>query len=418
MSEHEKIYSNSSPEDKELTLAALPSHTHPMLEIVDAMISKDKIKSSVSTAVTEQDETAFMEMVRTTLLPWQEEQILTVPAVHETQTEIMALHWHPEFVPIPLVRQRMAKMFPNAEEEICIPTQHNQLLSIDGYAGVEVDCYSSAFNLKVQLLCHFKTSRLEQAHTFKNMLGHTASYRSSQLYLLLNTLASALQKNKAHQLVQKVVRDNGFEHTEVEFTARLAAKLTALIDKYHHAIDPGCFKNKMVRDMLDAQHGLYDKILIGKAQAYAREIKREVKNIFPTGYYYKTEEIIEETRSLGGAVIIPHPEEFWPILLADYDVDGYEVWNPQSRQYTEFLISVLTRQNQRRGRRRKKILLCMGDDCHLSEKVKPISRQDPQKASREVGLQSAWNYPAVKEKLRRGKSRRGEVIAEYRARIA
>ncbi len=47
-------------------------------------------------------------------------------------------------------------------------------------------------------------------------------------------------------------------------------------------------------------------------------------------------------------MVIPHPEQFWPILLADYDVDGYEVWNPQSREYTDFLIRALDNQNKRR----------------------------------------------------------------------
>jgi hypothetical protein len=80
-------------------------------------------------------------------------------------------------------------------------------------------------------------------------------------------------------------------------------------------------------------------------------VKALVKVEFSLKYFYRTSEVIEEARALGAGIVIPHPEQFWPILLKEYDVDGIEVWNPQSRRYTEFLISVLNRRNQKRGSR-------------------------------------------------------------------
>lgn len=72
--------------------------------------------------------------------------------------------------------------------------------------------------------------------------------------------------------------------------------------------------------------------------------------------------------------MIPHPEQFWPILLTGYDVDGVEVWNPQSHRYTNFLVSVLNEKNRRMDSSERPLLIFMGDDTHMSEKpVIPVN---------------------------------------------
>jgi hypothetical protein len=102
-------------------------------------------------------------------------------------------------------------------------------------------------------------------------------------------------------------------------------------------------------------------------------------------------------------------------LLADYDVDGYEVWNPQSREYTEFLINVVHRQNESRGG--KPILIFMGDDCHMGEKAKDPRYQDTAKASRQIGYQPAWDDPAIRKSLILANVNRRRVIEEYKSRL-
>jgi hypothetical protein len=93
-------------------------------------------------------------------------------------------------------------------------------------------------------------------------------------------------------------------------------------------------KNKLEPDFLDAQRPRFGDRVVARAQVYLREVKRLVKENFSLRHFYRATEFIEETRSLGGGVVIPHPEQFWPILLADYDVDASS-WNPQSQEYTE-----------------------------------------------------------------------------------
>jgi len=161
----------------------------------------------------------------------------------------------------------------------------------------------------------------------------------------------------------------------------------------------------------------YDKRIITRAQVYLKAVKEQVKKYFSLKYFYRASEIIEEARSLGAGVVIPHPEQFWPILLANYDVDGYEIWNPQSREYTEFLISVVHRQNQTMQRGARPLLVFMGDDCHMGEKTVPPDSRDQEKGLREIGYQPAWEDMAVRKELVVAGFSRSQVIDEYAARL-
>lgn len=377
----------------------------------------EKLLQKIAPEATAEDESVFLELINTTLAPWQEKQVTVPSAIYPAQREIIAVHWHPEYVPMPLIRKRMAAMFPNTEEELCIPTQHNELLELGDYAGVEIDCFSRAFNQKVQLLAHFKADRLREANVFRGMLAHTYNYRSLQLSAFLQALCDGQALDRAPAAVKKASQLSGADFEVTRFAACVAFKLKALIDKYHTAVPREMLKNKLLRNMLDAQRQVFGDIFIDRVQSYARELKALVKENFSSEYYYLTSEVIEEVRGLGGCLIIPHPEQFWPILLAGYDVDGYEVWNPQSHRYTEFLISVVEEQNKYRPPNRRKLLILMGDDCHLSEKTRPLNVQDAAKASREVGLQPAWDEFNIRKKLISAKAGRKEVIEQYKERL-
>ena len=176
-------------------------------------------------------------------------------------------------------------------------------------------------------------------------------------------------------------------------------------------------KNKILRNFLDGLRDRYDDALIDRAQTLLHAVKVQVKAEFPLQYFYRTSEVIEEARALGAGIVIPHPEQFWPILLADYDVDGIEVWNPQSRKYTEFLISVINQKNRCGGFSKRNLLIFMGDDTHMAEKTRAPEVQDQEKAGREIGYQPAWDdFSILKALIRAGASRRN-VIQEYEARL-
>jgi len=98
-------------------------------------------------------------------------------------------------------------------------------------------------------------------------------------------------------------------------------------------------------------------------------------------------------------------------------VDGIEVWNPQSQQYTEFLINVVNRRNRMGWHGERPILIFMGDDCHMSERTRDPAEQDPDKAAREIGLQPAWHDFAIRKSLIINGVSRRKIIAEYRARL-
>ncbi len=363
--------------------------------------------------ITEEDTRLFFQVVSTDLEDWQERQILEPQTVHKRQESVLACHWHPEFVPMDMCRARIETMFPNMRDKLIIPTQHNELLSYGAYSGVEVDCYSSGFNQKVQLLLHFTNERVEDAHVLKSMLVHTFKYRSSQLFEFMHSFTKPVQPR-----LDRAARITGADEQLVHFACTVVGKVEKLLDDHWSSIPPMSIKNKLLRNYLDGLRPQLGDLIIDRAQAYLKAVKELVKKDFSLDYFYRASEVIEETRALGGGVVIPHPEEFWPILLRGYDVDGYEVWNPQSQRYTEFLIEVVNEHNRTRRASQRELLIFMGDDCHLGEKTRPLEQQDPEKGAREVGLQPAWDDLNIRKKLIIGEVDRPTVIRHYKERLA
>lgn len=361
--------------------------------------------------ITEWDLKIFKKLTNTELTNEQEAEILNPRYVFEKQKTVMALHWHPEFVSLDLIKKRIRNTFPNFTNSLIIPTQHNVLVEYDGYTGVEIDCYSKPFKVKVQLLAHFNSKKLKNADTLKSMLEHTFKYRNSQLFEFIDTILNPKYIDRLHKAA-----DGSMASIElIEFLRVQTKKLLTMIKDHEGKVPPEMLRNKILINFFEALKDHYSEELVGQITHYLKAIKREVKRNFSKEYFYETQEIIEEVRSLGGGLVIPHPEQFWPILLADYDVDGYEVWNPQSQKYTEFLINVVIRQNKTTNLKRP-LIITMGDDCHMGEKTKDKNKQDPEKVSREIGVQP-WDEIEMKRCLDKAGITRDSVIKEYKARL-
>ena len=365
--------------------------------------------------ITDWDRETYRELVATELTAAQRARIAEPAHVYEKQREVLAIHWHPEHVPLDLIEQRVDATFPGRETELMIPTQHNELVSYGPYTGVEVDCTSPAFHRKVQLLFHFATSDIEgRGDVFRSMLEHTRRYRASQLFEFIDSVLSPARADR----VERAAEATGADEHLVEFVRIHVARLKALIDEYEAETPPAMIKNKLVRNYFYAlEDEGFDARLLGHAQLFLKTVKKIVKERFPLDYFYESNEFIEEVRALGGCIVIPHPEQFWPILLEDLDVDGIEVWNPQSFQYTEFLIDVVHRTNRTFRRSGRPLLITMGDDCHMGEKVKDPRHQDPAKAGREIGVQPPWDDLMIRKRLIAANQSREKVIAQYRSRL-
>jgi len=371
------------------------------------------VPEALTADVTEFDERLFALLIDTRLDAAAQKRILTPGAVQPAQDSVLAVHWHPEHVPMELIKKRIEASYPAARKSLIIPTQHNELMEYGPYTGVEVDCYSRGFNQKVQLLLHFRTEKLAEAHVLKSMLAHTHAYRSSQLFDYLTTVTRPDEERLA-----QAARESGSDEAVVGAARACCLKLEALLERHAGDMPVDAIKNKLVRNFVDGLRPLLGDGLANRVQVFLKEVKAVVKAQFPLSYFYRTTEFIEEARSLGGGVVIPHPEQFWPILLAGYDVDGYEVWNPQSQRYTEFLISVLYENNRRRGNGERRMLVFMGDDTHMGEKTLPVSGgTDTHKARREIGLQPAWDDLSIGKKLIVADMDRVRIIEEYSARL-
>lgn len=370
--------------------------------------------SAVPREVTEEDTTIYRELVSTELTPQQIRQIEEPPRTYPRQASVVAVHWHQEFVPLAHVRTRVKALFPDREEELIIPTQHNVLSTWDGYTGVEVDCYSAGFNRKVQLLIHFANENIEgKGDVFRSMLDHTFKYRTSQLFEFLDTLLDPAFQDRVDEAAGETWADEDL----VEFARIHAGRLKEMIEQGYRITPREMVKNKLLRNYMDRWRETYGDPLIDHVQVFLKALKKVVKRNFALDYFYRTEEVIEEVRALGGCIVIPHPEQFWPVLLDDVDIDGIEVWNPQSFEYTEFLIDVVARLNRERGRSDRPILVTMGDDCHMGEKVKDPRHQDVIKASREIGVQPPWDDLNIRKSLIVSRADRSNLIREYRARL-
>jgi hypothetical protein len=370
------------------------------------------IPEKIPEAVTEADEALFDAITSTRLSEAQHEQITTPARVFHQQENVLAIHWHPEFVPMDLIARRLEAMYPDKRRSLIIPTQHNVITTFGDYAGVEIDCYSRGFNQKVQLLLHFIQSRLDKADLLKSILAHTFKYRSSQLFEFMHTITKPMTAR-----ITAAARETGANEALIRFTRVYVRKIEHLLETRAGALPPEMIKNKLLRNFFDGLRDPYGDALIDRAQTFLTAVKARVKADFPLQYFYRTSEVIEEARALGAGIVIPHPEQFWPILLADYDVDGIEVWNPQSQKYTEFLISVINQKNRCGGFAKRNLLIFMGDDTHMAEKTRAPELQDSEKARREIGHQPAWEDFSIRKALIRADASRRKVIHEYKQRL-
>jgi hypothetical protein len=333
--------------------------------------------------------------------------------VYRDQKSVLAVHWHPESIPLEVAQRRIEATFPSCERSLIIPTDHNVLRVMNGYAGVEVDCYSEGFQRKIQLLVHMREDRLAKAGVFMAMLKHTFEYRSRQLIELVDAIVGPVNDFR----LQRAISMTGVDEDLVQFVRAHTARFKELLELRWSEIPPEAVKNRLLRDYFDLLVPTTNRRVIELSQVLIREVKIAVKAGYKLEYFYRTRDIIDEARSLGAGIVIPHPEQFWPVLLADYDVDGYEVWNPQSRQYTDFLIKVVDRQNRSVRPGRRPILIFMGDDTHLGEKTRTANIQDPAKSSREIGVQPAWDDLTIRKSLITAKAGKDALIAEYAARL-
>lgn len=362
--------------------------------------------------ISEAEQNLFLQVVSTRLSPEQAMRIRTPLQVYPGQDAVLAVHWHPEYIPLELIGQRIQRLYPDATSQLIIPTQHNTLMSLGQFSGVEIDCYSRRFNHKVQLLLHFSNHRLARAARFKSMLAHTFNYRATQLQAFMQAIT-----RPDHAILKQAAQQTGADANLINLVAGLVKKVAWLLEVYQATIAPEMIKNRLLRNFLEGLRPVHGHLVINRAQSFLAAVKAAVKKQFSPTYFYRTSEVLEEARYLGAGIVVPHPEQFWPILLADYDVDGYEVWNPQSHQYTEFLIEVLHNKNRQRRYDQRELLLFMGDDTHMGEKALDPPSQNADKARREIGLQPAWDDIHIRKALIAANMNRQKVIQAYRERL-
>lgn len=328
--------------------------------------------------------------------------------------EFLAVHWHPEWAPLELIGRRLELAFPRAENFLAIPTQHNRVMTLGPWAGVEADVYDRRCGLKVQLLIHLPAERLAGASAFISMMDHTYNYRAHQLLDILNRLA---EPGEAALKVRAALRPS-LSETAISMARFYAARLREMI--LRSGIIGGerdeMLKNRLLPDFMTAGVPPEQKNLLEQAVIFINAVKKTVKDELRPEEFYSPQEVIEEARSLGAGIVIPHPPQFWPALLAGLDVDGWEVWNPSTPRHTLFLLEAMQRMNENRLPSRR-LLAFMGDDTHMSAKFRPDLGDEKDSADREIGFQPPWTDPEVRAALKRTGQSLTATLNEYRSRL-
>ena len=258
------------------------------------------------------DLAVFGELVSTDISAAQTEALANPDRLFPRQESVLAVHWHPEWIPLDLAARRIETMFPDGRNNLIIPTQHNQLLTMGDYAGVEVDAYSSGFNRKVQLLLHFRAERVAEAGVLRSILDHTFKYRASQLLEFIDTILNP----KLADRFEEAVAETGASPELAQLVQFYTARLKRLYENHEGRIPEGMVKNKLLTEYMAAQRKRHPATTVNRALLLLKAAKAIVKSNFSLDYFFRASEIIEEARSLGGGVVIPIPSSsgrsFWP----------------------------------------------------------------------------------------------------------
>ncbi|MDR1109855.1 MAG: hypothetical protein LBP92_03935 [Deltaproteobacteria bacterium] len=327
------------------------------------------------------------------------------------ERRLLALHFHPEWVPLGLIETRLSRAFPGASDRMVVPTQHNRVMAMGPWAGVEVDCQAPEFGQKIQLLIHMRSQAMAKAGRLLEMIDQTFRFRALQLLEILEALTSP------DESMAREINDNGLDREALDLASFFACRLNELIRTRDVIGSPRSemLKNRLLTDFMLARNQGLDPTLFANSLSVANIVKSMVKHRLDLGHFSTAREVIEEARGLGAGIVIPHPPLFWPALMDDLDVDGWEVWNPSTPRHAQFLIGCLERAQ---GRSRRPLLAFMGDDTHMSSKIRPNITEDKNGKGREIGFQPPWRNPLVAEALARTGQSRERTMDEYRARLA
>lgn len=363
--------------------------------------------------ISEDDWLAFNSLTRVELSPAEKTLAARPDRSAPEAREFLAIHWHPEWAPLELIEERLALAFPKAGESLAIPTQHNRIMSLGPWAGVEADAYDRNYGLKVQLLIHLRAEQLPRAGALKAMMDRTYNYRAHQLMDIIKALA------EPDSVKLKLSLKSSVGEESIMMASFFALRLERLIEESGiiGSERDAMLKNRLLTDFMLARVCGFHQPLVDQALTYINAVKKEVKKNLSPDEFYSPQELIEEARGLKAGIVIPHPPLFWPILLSDLDIDGWEIWNPSTPDHTLFLLAALNRANESR-RRGRKLLPFMGDDTHMSAKFRRNGSNTPGSAQREIGFQDPWNDAQVKAELSNNQQSLSKTISEYRQRLS
>ncbi|MDR2612170.1 MAG: hypothetical protein LBG06_04840, partial [Deltaproteobacteria bacterium] len=243
----------------------------------------------------------FRSLTSTELSPEEREAALQ-PDSSDPQEEIcFAPHFHPEWVPLGLIEERLKKAFPAERRRFAVPTQHNVIDSLGPWSGVEADVWSRECGMKIQLLVHVRRERVagRGGSAFRDMIERTFRYRELQL---LEILALARHPDQG---TQRELDRAGFAEADRATAARYAARLSMMIEVSGIASGPGAvmLKNRLLTDYMERGARGEDLSRLDRLLAMVNLLKARVKSRLDPDRFHEARELIEEARSLGAGIV-------------------------------------------------------------------------------------------------------------------
>lgn len=321
---------------------------------------------------------------------------------------VLALHWHPENLSIETAVKRLSKTFPNATNKLIIPTDHNIFKSYQGISGTEIDCFAKELKKKVQLLIHIKDDNLKNSFTLKTMVNYSAEFSKKFLLFFLDSLIG--KSTVSNFIWEKVASEAVLDKKYYEEIRKLSKEFITLFES--RKIDYFLISNSLLVNFVCNILTKYNDLIKKQAKLFLLEFKKLCYIHFDTKFFYSVEDFVEEVQWSGGAISVPHPEQFWPILLTKYKFDGIEFWNPSSASYSELILDRIIRLNKYK---KEAVIPLVGDDTHFNKLVEEVSKN--RIPSRDLGYQPIWKSKIIQQILKRNSLCKQKIIDLYRERL-
>jgi hypothetical protein len=229
------------------------------------------------------DQEAFERIISTELTEEQKARVVTPGLTFPGQKSLLAIHWHPEFIPSDLIAQRISACFRTARRSWSFPPSTTCLSRLGGLHWREVDCYAAGLIARCSCCCiSIRTgwsgppaSRPCWSTRSNTGPGSFSNIWIRWLILFMTAVCRGPWPPPART------------RSWCASPGSTAGKLKQLIEINQSIIDEETIKNKLLPDFFEELRAFYPERLINHAQSLLHAVKKIVKAQYNLTYFYR-----------------------------------------------------------------------------------------------------------------------------------